>query len=95
MQYKCDSCNELFEFEREIFICPFCGFKHLRNISFPMKKVVRAKILLTTRADLIINENKEVEILEILGENFVEKIIEEESSREINNKEYIKLIEGI
>lgn len=95
MQYKCDSCNELFEFEREIFICPFCGFKHLRNISLPMKKVVRAKILLTTRADLIINENKEVEILEILGENFVEKIIEEESSREINNKEYIKLIGGI
>lgn len=95
MRYKCDSCNEIFEFDREISICPFCGFKHLRNVSLPMKKIVRAKILLTTRADLIINENEEIEIIELLGEHFVERIIEEEVSREINNKEYTKLIGGI
>lgn len=38
MNYKCDSCNELFEFNREVQICPFCGFKHLRNIDLPIKK---------------------------------------------------------
>lgn len=94
MNYKCDSCNELFEFNREISICPFCGFKHLRNIDLPIKKIIRAKVLLETRVDLIIKENKEIEIIELLGEHSVEKIIEEESSREIDNKTYIKLIGG-
>lgn len=91
--YICDNCNEEFEFKKEISICPFCGFKMLRNKKSAMKRIIRGTVLIRTRADIIIKENKEIEIIELLGEQTVVEVEENEYSREITNKEYNDLID--
>lgn len=89
-KYICDKCNKEFEFKDEITICPYCGYKYLRDMSKPMKKIIKAKCSITGVMKVVKHEDGTIEPLFFEGEKITEIVGDIQSEKDITNIEYEK-----